>query len=48
MREARLSWFGHVQERDAGYIGRRMLSMEPPGKKKKRKTKDDIYGCHER
>ncbi|KAF7647393.1 hypothetical protein LDENG_00173020 [Lucifuga dentata] len=33
-REARLRWFGHVQRRDAGYIGR-MLKMELPGKRKR-------------
>ena len=30
-REARLRWFGHVQKRDRGDIGRRMLEMELPG-----------------
>lgn len=34
-REARLTWLGHVRRRDAGYIGRRMLKMELPGKRKK-------------
>ena len=32
-REARLKWFGHVQRRDRGYIGRRMLEMELPGRR---------------
>ena len=27
-REARLRWYGHVQRKDDGYIGRRMLRME--------------------
>ncbi|KAI5088777.1 hypothetical protein C0J45_21349, partial [Silurus meridionalis] len=35
VREARLRWFGHVQRRDMGCIGRRMLRMEPPGKRKR-------------
>ena len=30
-REARLRWFGHVQRRDSGDIGGRMLEMELPG-----------------
>ena len=33
-REARLSWFGHQRRKDDGYIGRRMLRMEMPGKRK--------------
>ena len=35
VREARLRWFGHVLMKDAGYIGRRMLTMELPGKRKR-------------
>ena len=34
MREARLRWYGHVLRKDDGYIGRRMLRMELPGKRK--------------
>ncbi|KAI5625361.1 hypothetical protein C0J50_15068 [Silurus asotus] len=53
--EARLRWFGHVQRRDMGYIGRRMLRMEPPGRSKKGRPKrrfmdvlsEDMQGsCH--
>ncbi|XP_051788831.1 uncharacterized protein LOC127529414 [Erpetoichthys calabaricus] len=39
VREARLCWFGHVQRRDAGYIGRRMLRIELPGKRKRGRPK---------
>ncbi|KAI5611955.1 hypothetical protein C0J50_0623 [Silurus asotus] len=35
LREAQLRWFGHVQRRDMGYISRRMLRMEPPGRRKR-------------
>lgn len=37
-------WFGRA-ERDAVHIGRRMLKMELPGK---RKAKEVVYGCGER
>ena len=33
-REARLRWYGHIRRKDDGYIGRRMLRMELPGKRK--------------
>ena len=34
-RETRLRWYGHVLRKDDGYIGRRMLGMELPGKRKR-------------
>ena len=37
-REARLRWYGHVLRKD-GYIGRRMLKMELPGKRKRGRPK---------
>ncbi|XP_051781188.1 uncharacterized protein LOC127527216, partial [Erpetoichthys calabaricus] len=48
VREARLHWFGHVQRRDAKYIGRRMLRIEPARQEKKRKAQEKVYGCGER
>lgn len=38
-REARLRWFGHVWRSDAEYIGKRMLKMELPGKRKRGRPK---------
>ena len=34
-REARLRCYGHVLRKDYGYIGRRMLRTELPGKRKR-------------
>ncbi|KAK3543382.1 hypothetical protein QTP70_018404, partial [Hemibagrus guttatus] len=39
VREARLRWFGHVQRRKSEYIGRRMLDMELPGRRKRGRPK---------
>ena len=38
-REARLRCYGHVLRKDYGYIGRRMLRMELPGKRKRGRPK---------
>ena len=38
-REARLRWYGHVLRKDDGYIGKRMLRMELPGKGKRGRPK---------
>ena len=38
-REARLRWFGHVQRRYSGYIGRRMLEVELPGRRQRGRPK---------
>ena len=39
MREDRLRWYGHVMRRDQEYIGRKMMEMELPGKRKRGKPK---------
>ena len=42
-REARLRWFGHVRRKDDGHIGRRMLRMELPGKRKRGNQKGGLW-----
>ena len=38
-REARLRWYGHVRRKYDGYIGRRMMRIELPGKRKRGRPK---------
>ena len=39
MRESRLRWYGHVMRRDKEYLGRKMIEMELPGKRKRGRPK---------
>ena len=39
MREGRLRWYGHVMRRDQEYVGRKMMEMELPGKRRKGRLK---------
>ena len=39
MREGKLRWYGHVMRRDQEYIGRKMMEMELPGKRKRGRPK---------
>ena len=39
MREGRLRWYGHVMRRDQEYVGRRVMEMELPEKRKKGRPK---------
>ena len=39
MRESRLRWYEHVMRRDQEYVGRKMMEMELPGKKKRGRPK---------
>ena len=35
MREGSLRWYGHVMRRDQEYVGRKMMEMELPGKRRR-------------
>ena len=39
MSEGRLRWYGHVMKRDQEYVGRKMIEMELPEKKKRGRPK---------
>ena len=39
MREGRLRWYGHVIRKDQEYVGRKMIEMELPGKRRRGRTK---------
>ena len=39
MREGRLRWYGHVMRRDQEYVGRKMMEMELPRKRRRRRPK---------
>ena len=34
VKELRLRWYGHVKRREHAYVGRRILEIELPGKRK--------------
>ena len=33
VKESHLQWYGHVRRREEGYVGRRVMEMEIPGKR---------------
>ena len=39
MREGRLRWYGHVMRRDQEYVGRKMMEMDLPRKRKRGRPK---------
>ena len=39
MREGRLRWYGHVMKRDQEYVGRKIMEMELPGKRRRGRPK---------
>ena len=39
IREGRVRWYGHVMRRDQEYVGRKMMEMELPRKRKRGRPK---------
>ena len=39
LRDGRLRWYGHVMRRDQEYVGRKMMEMELPGKRRRGRPK---------
>ena len=39
MREGSLRWYGHFMRRDQEYVGRKMMEMELPGKRRRGRPK---------
>ena len=37
LRNARLHWYGHVKRKEEGYVGKRMMEMAVPGRRKRGK-----------
>ena len=35
LRDARLPWYGHVKRREEGFVGKRMMKMVVPGRRKR-------------
>ena len=35
LQNARLRWYGHVKRREEGYVGKRMMEMAVPGRRKR-------------
>ncbi|XP_068238320.1 uncharacterized protein [Palaemon carinicauda] len=45
IQEMRLHWFEHVMRRDQGYVGRRLLAMDVPGRKRRARPKRRWMEC---
>ena len=39
VQESRLKWYGHVLRREDEYVGKRVMAMEVPGKRKRGRPK---------
>ena len=44
LRNTRLRWYGHLKRREEGYVGKRMMEIVVPGRKKRKTKKVDGLG----
>ena len=44
VQESRLKWYGHVLRRQDEYVGKRVMVMEVPGKRRRGKTNAEVVG----
>ena len=45
VQEARLRWYGHIRRRDEEYVGRKVLEMEVPGRRRRGRPKTRWRDC---
>ena len=45
VQESRLKWYGHVLRREDEYVGKRVMAMEVPGKRRRGRPKQRRDGC---
>ena len=43
-RNARLRWYGHVKRREEGYVGKTMMEMAVPGRRKRGRPRRRLFG----
>ena len=48
MNEGRVRWYGDVMRRDQEYVGRKMMKMDLPGKRKRGRPKRRFFRCSKR
>ena len=46
VQESRLKWYGHVLRREEEYVGKRVMAMEVPGKRRRGRPKAEVDGYH--
>ena len=39
VQESRMKWYGHILGREEEYVGKRVMGMEVPGKRRERRPK---------
>lgn len=43
VRKAKLKWFGHMQRRDSGYFGQKLLKIKLPKRREEEEHRDALW-----